>query len=181
MPQSVEITPHNSHLIFLFFLPPTALPPLRQPATEGSMRGTNSAWNAHAGCEHTAAHPTRGLEIPPRGTPGWTTHHFGAGHADRCPRGLQFPHHPRRGGTPPRNTPAHRGPSGLARRARTYPWREPRGHFSPPRPRRVWVTIGRLPACFPGKGTQWLRCHTKLIIARVLLSNLLFGKATRYN
>ena len=123
------------------------------------MRGTNSTCNAHAGCEHTAAHPTRGLEIPPRGAPGWTTHHFGAGHADRCPRGLQFPHHPRRGGTPPRNTPAHRGPSGLARRARTYPWREPRGHFSPPRPRRVWVTIGRLPACFPGKATQWHRCH----------------------
>ena len=26
-------------------------------------------------------------------------------------------------------------------------------------PQQAEVTIGLLPACFPGKGTQWHRCH----------------------
>ena len=47
-------------------------------------------------------------------------------------------------------SPKTRGHAGLVRRARTYPWWETTGQFSPPKPRRTWVTIGLLPACIPG-------------------------------
>jgi hypothetical protein len=78
------------------------------------------------------------------------THHFGAGHkhvlvdfsSRSTPVGAVSLAAPR--------SPETRGHAGLVRRARTYPWWETTGQFSPPKPRRTWVTIGLLPACIPG-------------------------------
>ena len=114
-------------------------------ATEVPVRGANS--NTHRPPQKKAG----GLGDPtPETRQAGPSHHFGAGHKQAEARSWTLVPAPPPSRQFPNKHPCTQGAAGASAAARTYPWWEPQGHFSPPRPRRAWVTIGRLPACIPG-------------------------------
>ena len=119
------------------------------------MRGANSARKRPTqGVRHSCTSPRGAFEIPPR-------RHARLDHPPlwRRPQASRSPPVDFSSRSTPvgavshvatRSSPGDRGHAGLVRRARTYPWWDTTGQFSPPKPRRTWVTSGLLPACIPG-------------------------------
>ena len=108
--------------------------------------------------KHASAPPKKGggpRRSHPRDTPGWTTHQFGAGHKQPVTPACSWalvPAPPPSGQFPTRPPVSlDRGPRGASAAGPHIPMVGNHGGiFLPLRPRRAWVTIGRLPACIPG-------------------------------
>ena len=89
----------------------------------------------------------------PLDTSGWTPHHFGAGDKQAEARSRTLIPAPPPSGQFPTWPPVSldRGPRGASAAGPHIPMVGNHGGiFLPLRPRRAWVTIGRLPACIPG-------------------------------
>ena len=118
---------------------------------EGGVQQRLSEFTQRPPQNYTCGGPRRSH---PRDTPGWTAHHFGAGHkqAEARPWTL-VPAPPPSGQHPPTWRPvfARRpGPSEASAAGPHIPMVGTTGQGSPPKPRRTWVTNGLLPACNPG-------------------------------
>ena len=118
---------------------------------EGGVQQRLSEFTQRPPQNYTCGGPRRSH---PRDTPGWTAHHFGAGHkqAEARPWTL-VPAPPPSGQHPPTWRPvfARRpGPRGASAAGPNIPMVGTTGQDSPPKPRRTWVKNGLLPACNPG-------------------------------